>query len=359
MRCEQIQNLLSMYIDGETTVEETVIIKEHLSECIECQKEYEDLKTVLSLFNTLEPIEPPDDLRDSIMAKVKSENPEKSVFTAKKGRWIAWGATAAVIFIIVGTVGISNLLNNTMYMKSAQDSDSVQSDVAKSDIEESGIEESDIAVSDKVESDEVGIMELEEDSDQRTTQEVELFDTATNSDEEPPVLDGGEIDNETVQPRMFIKGSEELEVEEPQNTEGQVQEELFKEFLTVSVEDLDTSIDNITKLLSSSSVINKYEHEAKIIGWKEKDENDIMEAIVEFGSLEFEDSYVTDFLEEFSRLRLEKEMLVDTLNEQTQEYDQSLNIQKELEMIEWKIDTINELEIDKVVFYEIRVIEKE
>lgn len=339
MRCEQIRDLLSSYIDGETTIEETIEIKEHLSECIECKKELEELKTVLSLFNTLEPIEPPEDLKYTIMAKVKSEGLKKSAFAFNSRRWIAWGATAAVIFIIVGTVGISSLLDNSAHMKSASGEAPVQTETAKDAIQEDAQD----GKPEEEQAELVGIMELE------------------GPEQEPSLLAQEKIDDEIKETRIFsAQGSRGLDTGACQNAQGEVQEELFKEVFTVSVKDLDNSINNIVELLGASAVVNKYQREAKIIGWKEKSDNtSVIEKIKELVSLEFEDNYVTNCLEEFSNLQLEKEMLVDTLNQQTYGYEHSLNIQRELEIIEWQIENMNVLEIDKVVFYEITVIEME
>lgn len=336
-----VKELLSMYIDEETTAEESERIKEHLSRCKECQQEYEELKTVLSLFNTLEPIEPPEDLKRSIMAKVKNESPPKPWFSLIKNRWIAWGASAAVILIIVGAVGISNLLSDTFYMGSAPKSDSKSEEVgimAKGDAE-------------------IGVLEKTEAEDKTMSgygdkQAPALIQEGTTDDQLK--------DDQTKEIRNYsTNGSRKLDVEACVKDDGTLQNvKIYKEILSLTVANLDASLEYIKNLLGSTAMVQKYKQEAIILTWSEKDHTQLIESLGELGVIEVENSYSTDCIEEFNRLEIEKEKLLDAMNEKSYGYEQKLKLQKDLESIEWQITNISTLEIDNIVMYEIRVIEK-
>ena len=341
MNCEHIQELLSMYIDEETTTEESNRIKEHLSSCEECQKEYEELKTVLSLFNTLEPIEPPEDLKRSIMAKVRNESPPKPWLSSIKNRWVSLGATAAVIFIIVGAVGISNLLSNTIFMGSAPKSDS--------------------------KSEEVGMM-AKEGTTEGAFEGVEAEDKTISGygDKQAPALiqegttDVQLKDDQTKEIRMYsTNGSRKLDVEACVKDDGTLQDvKIYKEALSLTVTDLDASLEYIKSMLGSTAMVQKYKQEAIILTWSEKDQTQLIDSLGELGVIEMENSYNTDCIEEFNRLEIEKEKLLNDMNEKSYGYEQKLKLQKDLESIQWQIDNIGTLEIANIVMYEIRVIEK-
>ena len=71
--CNQIQELLSLFLEGETSPEETRHITEHLSSCQECKKALEELKKTVELVKNLDEVEPPPFFTQKIMAHVREE----------------------------------------------------------------------------------------------------------------------------------------------------------------------------------------------------------------------------------------------------------------------------------------------
>jgi hypothetical protein len=84
MKCENMNELLSAYVNGETSGVENERIKEHLSTCSVCQKTLADYVAVRQKLITqrIDAIAP--DIKEVVMSRIK----EKSLFPGKPGRWI-------------------------------------------------------------------------------------------------------------------------------------------------------------------------------------------------------------------------------------------------------------------------------
>ena len=73
MKCEDIQEKLSAYIDGVTSPEERAVIEEHLSSCHACKETLSDLEKTMSYVKNLEEVDPPVWLSQKVMTKVREE----------------------------------------------------------------------------------------------------------------------------------------------------------------------------------------------------------------------------------------------------------------------------------------------
>jgi hypothetical protein len=107
MRCSKIQNLLSAYLDGELTSDQTDSVEAHLHLCSQCQDALEELRLMVSASRNLASVSPKTDLWPNIQRRVVSP-PERA--TARKPRpailsgWrprIAWALVLASIFLAV------------------------------------------------------------------------------------------------------------------------------------------------------------------------------------------------------------------------------------------------------------------
>lgn len=78
--CNQIQDLFSLFLEGETSPEETRRITEHLASCQECKKALTELKKTVDLVKNLDEVEPPPFFTQRIMAHVREEA-EKSTLS--------------------------------------------------------------------------------------------------------------------------------------------------------------------------------------------------------------------------------------------------------------------------------------
>jgi hypothetical protein len=81
MKCRNIREKLSEYIDGLLSFQEKEVVDEHLKSCRGCSKTLNDLKKTIEHARNLETVEPPAWLAQKIMTKVRAEaRPRKSLF---------------------------------------------------------------------------------------------------------------------------------------------------------------------------------------------------------------------------------------------------------------------------------------
>jgi len=114
MRCHEIQEHLSAYIDGMLDSSLTGIVEKHMSACGECRLEYEDLCTAISLLKELPEVAPPLELRAILREKLMTipvpvpETKANIGFIRKftTGKWIRSLAAAAVICLTVGVTAL-------------------------------------------------------------------------------------------------------------------------------------------------------------------------------------------------------------------------------------------------------------
>lgn len=111
MRCEQITEYLSAYIEGELEPGLKLNVDQHMEECVHCR---EDLSAVKSVFSALgQPgleREPPEVLHDNVMRRLRLEQREKrrtpagwfaSLSRGWQGAAIGASAMAVVAFVFV------------------------------------------------------------------------------------------------------------------------------------------------------------------------------------------------------------------------------------------------------------------
>lgn len=72
MNCHKVQSLISAYVDCELAGLEMLAIRRHLSECAECNNEFESLLRVKRAFGSLSAKHPADDLASRICAQLDS-----------------------------------------------------------------------------------------------------------------------------------------------------------------------------------------------------------------------------------------------------------------------------------------------
>src|SRR4030042_4881699 len=80
MDCHNVQKMLSSYIEGIISPEESKLIDEHLSACSKCKEALYDLKKTLEYVQNLEDVEPPEWLTQTVMTRIRSETePRKGI----------------------------------------------------------------------------------------------------------------------------------------------------------------------------------------------------------------------------------------------------------------------------------------
>jgi len=81
MQCNDIQEKLSAYMDGDISSEERMLIDEHLKSCQQCNETLAELTKTTEYVRNLGDIEPPAWLTQKIMTKIRSEaGREKSIW---------------------------------------------------------------------------------------------------------------------------------------------------------------------------------------------------------------------------------------------------------------------------------------
>jgi len=112
MRCQDVRQLLSEYLDGVLDSAHNKIVEEHLANCRECRLYWQALKADARLLRDLPEVAPPPGFRAELIAKLNNlERKEKKKGSRGKslpfvsrlvaGPWIA-GVAAAVLIFVVG-----------------------------------------------------------------------------------------------------------------------------------------------------------------------------------------------------------------------------------------------------------------
>ncbi|UCG79452.1 MAG: DUF2275 domain-containing protein [Nitrospirota bacterium] len=81
VNCEKIREMLSALIDNELTGDETVMVKEHLGSCMECENAYKEMLQTVGNIQNLDNIEPPPWMTGKIMQRIREES------VRRKGFW--------------------------------------------------------------------------------------------------------------------------------------------------------------------------------------------------------------------------------------------------------------------------------
>lgn len=110
MRCHNINDMLSAYVDGALEPSELSKVEEHLERCQHCRREYEDLKAVLDLVQSLPEVHPEADFRKQLRQRLenlpanreKTGKPPGLLVSLARGRWSKIVAAAAALVLTVG-----------------------------------------------------------------------------------------------------------------------------------------------------------------------------------------------------------------------------------------------------------------
>ncbi len=111
MRCEQIKDLLSPYVDEVTSEKENKMVEAHLAVCTECRKEVEGLQRLSAMLGKLQaPDLPPgfsDDLHRRLLEEKTTFFGPRKIRQPRKQSWIA--ASVAAVAVAVGIFASSVL----------------------------------------------------------------------------------------------------------------------------------------------------------------------------------------------------------------------------------------------------------
>lgn len=139
MKCEQVKEKISLYIDDELSKEEKIEFENHIKECKECDDEYLTLLEVVKRVNSIEELPLPENFRGDLkieLEKSQSTNKNKKFKRLGLKGINKWTSVAAIL--VVGVVlsaffiGPYSPFNNNFLMNSRSSMDGDEA------IEESG-----------------------------------------------------------------------------------------------------------------------------------------------------------------------------------------------------------------------------
>ena len=102
MNCEQMNDLLWAFLDGELTAQEEEQMHAHLEQCADCRALLEQLQTLRTSFSDLEEIPAPEGFADGVMNRIKAESKPKVIPLFKRPQIRAFTAMAACAALFVG-----------------------------------------------------------------------------------------------------------------------------------------------------------------------------------------------------------------------------------------------------------------
>lgn len=95
MNCEQVQELLSPYIDDVLETDAVHAVDRHLETCGECSKEYQELVSMISMLKAMGDEDLPEGFNERLMGRIKAVNPSRKRFLIPS--WLPAGAAAAIL----------------------------------------------------------------------------------------------------------------------------------------------------------------------------------------------------------------------------------------------------------------------
>jgi len=116
MNCNEIKDLLSLYVDDELNEEEKKMVEEHLQNCEDCQKELEEYKKIIQALKNLPEEEPPVGYCKRLHEKLLSEEAPNKIINAEIPKkktnnrfvWVKYGGLAAAFVLVFVVYAINN-----------------------------------------------------------------------------------------------------------------------------------------------------------------------------------------------------------------------------------------------------------
>lgn len=104
MRCEQVQELFSPYLDKMTSQKETELVEAHLQECAKCKQFLAELSAMCTLLKNMETPQVPERFAMDLHKRLADEKIKifsaREIITPKKSGWLA--ASVAGIALTIG-----------------------------------------------------------------------------------------------------------------------------------------------------------------------------------------------------------------------------------------------------------------
>lgn len=96
MKCDKVKRMLSLVLDGEAPAELRVAVEDHIERCAECRKEFQELKEIKALLQSMPSPEMPSYLTARTLARLREKESAHPGFIP-----VLW-RIAAVLLVAVG-----------------------------------------------------------------------------------------------------------------------------------------------------------------------------------------------------------------------------------------------------------------
>jgi hypothetical protein len=111
MRHEQYRERLSAHLAGDLAASERIRVEGHIADCPDCRREYHELRHTVHLLRGLPAPEPPPDLAERVIARLRAGEGRPGLFARFQGRILRfletpWAVPVGAIGVALGLVGI-------------------------------------------------------------------------------------------------------------------------------------------------------------------------------------------------------------------------------------------------------------
>lgn len=116
MKCADVRDLLSAYVDDALDAEQRARLTDHLRDCPACAAELQELKQTIALVQELDEIEPPAEFRTELRQRLRRLAAERQPAGGRRARWLsalpvmsvrsAIAAALVLVITLAGGVGI-------------------------------------------------------------------------------------------------------------------------------------------------------------------------------------------------------------------------------------------------------------
>ncbi len=133
MKCNEIYDKLSLYIDNELNYEEIQQMEEHFKQCENCQKELNEYKNLILVLQSLPEEEPPEGYCKRLHNKLLEESPQSkskkvlNIISINRSKWIKYGSIAAALVLVVLVANMNNINRYGMKAKTELSYDMAES----------------------------------------------------------------------------------------------------------------------------------------------------------------------------------------------------------------------------------------
>lgn len=136
MDCNKYIEMISFYIDNELSEPDRIEFENHIKECKECEKIYNETLEAVNTVRSIEKEDLPDDYKISLRRELEKERGLMKQPKRYK-KWIGLGAVAAVFFILLLAPGMSNFRGGNDSSVEYSTENSADMDMAKEEFGES------------------------------------------------------------------------------------------------------------------------------------------------------------------------------------------------------------------------------